>query len=105
MASSEANKALEQVWETLENAIQHSIERNEELDCCSSLYSFFQEYCDQKFHRGEISQREIELVLGMSEMWGAYVGDRVERQSLKFFYLEDCIAGGKQRKQPPIACD
>jgi len=35
------------------------------------------------------------LVLSMSEMWGAYVGDRVERQSLKFFFLEDCIESGK----------
>ena len=37
----------------------------------------------------------MELVLGMSQMWGAYVGDRVELQSLKYFYLEDCIEGGR----------
>ena len=37
----------------------------------------------------------MELVLSMSQMWGAYVGDRVELQSLKYFYLEDCIEGGR----------
>ena len=37
----------------------------------------------------------MELVLGMSEMWGAYVGDRVDLQSLKYFFLEDCIDGGR----------
>ena len=42
-----------------------------------------------------MTEREVEVVLGMSHMWGAYVGDRVERESLKYFYLEDCIAGGK----------
>ena len=26
-------------------------------------------------------------------MWGAYVGSPVERQSLKFFFLEECIEG------------
>lgn len=31
-------------------------------------------------------------------MWGAYVGDGVELQSLKFFYLEDCIEGGTYEK-------
>lgn len=42
-----------------------------------------------------MNQHEMELVLGMAEMWGAYVGDRVELQSLKYFYLEDCIEGGR----------
>ena len=58
-----------------------------------------------------MTARQAALVKGMGEMWGAvsslhsshhlafeliysqYVGDRVERQSLKFFYLEDCING------------
>ena len=44
-----------------------------------------------------MTAKERELVLGMSQMWGAYVGDSVDRQSLKFFFLEDCINGGKRR--------
>ena len=44
-----------------------------------------------------MTAKERELVLGMSQMWGAYVGDPVDRQSLKFFFLEDCINGGKQK--------
>ena len=31
--------------------------------------------------------------LGMAQMWGAYVGSPVQRQSLKFFWLEECIEG------------
>lgn len=44
-----------------------------------------------------MNTREVETVLGMSQMWGAYVGDHVEIQSLKFFYLEDCIEGGMHK--------
>lgn len=41
--------------------------------------------------------REDWFVIGMSQMWAAYVGDPVDRQSLKFFFLEDRINGGKQK--------
>lgn len=91
----EANKALKQVWEILQEAIQHSTDHSEEIPSSASLYSFFEDRCDRALKCGEMTRTEVELVLGMSQMWGAYVGDRVERQSLKFFYLEDCIEGGK----------
>ncbi|KAK5150390.1 hypothetical protein LTR16_012680, partial [Cryomyces antarcticus] len=29
----------------------------------------------------------------MAEMWGAFVGTSIQRQSLKFFWLEECIEG------------
>ncbi|KAL8724303.1 MAG: hypothetical protein Q9181_006892, partial [Wetmoreana brouardii] len=93
----EANKALKQVWEILEAAIEHSTKRSEKILPSASLYSFFQSWCDWHFESGYMTEREVELVLGMSQMWGAYVGDRVELQSLKFFYLEDCIEGGKHK--------
>ncbi|KAL8701655.1 MAG: hypothetical protein Q9201_004787 [Fulgogasparrea decipioides] len=91
----EANKALKQVWEMLEAAIEHSTKRSEKISSSASLYSFFQSWCDWHSECGYMTEREVDLVLGMSHMWGAYVGDRVELQSLKFFYLEDCIEGGK----------
>ena len=97
VSSSEANKALGQVWEILEVAIEHSTNCNEEIEFSASLYSFFQGCCDRAFQRGDMTEREVKLVLGMSQMWGAYVGDRVELQSLKYFYLEDCIAGGRHQ--------
>lgn len=59
------------------------------------LYSFFESWCGQAIQAGDMNDHEVELVLGMSQMWGAYVGDRVELQSLKYFYLEDCIEGGR----------
>lgn len=31
----------------------------------------------------------------MAEMWGAYIGDPVHRQSLKFAWMEECCGGGE----------
>ena len=44
----------------------------------------------------ERSKANRDLVLGVAQMWGAYVGDGVDRQSMKYFFLEDCIGGGKE---------
>lgn len=95
LAQSEANEALKQVWEILEEAMEHSKISSEQIDSAASLYTFFEAWCDRALQSGRMTGRQVELVLGMSQMWGAYVGDRVELQSLKYFYLEDCIEGGK----------
>jgi hypothetical protein len=94
--SDEANKALLQVWDILEKANAYSTGHSKEIASSKSLYNFFQDCCNQAILDGEMNDREVELVLKMSEMWGAYVGDRVERQSLKFFFLEDCVASGNR---------
>ncbi|KAL8805991.1 MAG: hypothetical protein Q9182_001648 [Xanthomendoza sp. 2 TL-2023] len=95
VGTADANKALKRVWEILETASEYSKKYGDKSDSSTSLYRFYQDWCSWAIQSGDIDQREAELILGMSQMWGAYVGDRVERQSLKFFYLEDCIEGGK----------
>ncbi|KAL9003287.1 MAG: hypothetical protein Q9180_009917, partial [Flavoplaca navasiana] len=92
--SPEANRALKQVWEILDLASEHSKSQGDDIHPAASLYSFFESSCESAVQCGDMTERERELVLGMSQMWGAYVGDGVELQSLKFFYLEDCIEGG-----------
>jgi hypothetical protein len=52
------------------------------------------------FFREEIPKvekdgRKQSLILEQAHMWGAFVGDSIERQSLKFFFLEECIDGGE----------
>ena len=37
--------------------------------------------------------RKRRLLLQEAEMWGAFVGGAIQRQSLKFFWLEECIEG------------
>lgn len=38
-------------------------------------------------------------------MWGSFVGDSIERQSLKFSFLEECIDGGEYLSSWPNYCD
>ncbi|KAL8748299.1 MAG: hypothetical protein Q9184_007418, partial [Pyrenodesmia sp. 2 TL-2023] len=97
LAQSEANKALKQVWEILEEAMEYSKNSSAQIDPAASLYTFFEAWCDRALKRGQLNGHEVELVLGMSQMWGAYVGDGVELQSLKYFHLEDCIEGGRHK--------
>ncbi|KAL8730231.1 MAG: hypothetical protein Q9166_004208 [cf. Caloplaca sp. 2 TL-2023] len=70
--SIEANKALKQVWEILEEASEYSKARGDELHPSASLYSFFEGWCDRAVQRSDMTKREMDLVLGMSQMWGAY---------------------------------
>ena len=95
VSSRDSNDALKQVWNILEAAIDHSTQYSANIHSSESLYDFFKSWCERECSRGRMTRQEVELTLGMSQMWGAYVGDQVERQSLKFFYLEDCIDGGK----------
>ncbi|KAL8650874.1 MAG: hypothetical protein Q9226_004962 [Calogaya cf. arnoldii] len=92
--SLEANQALKRVWEILDEASEHSKDQGDRIHPSASLYSFFEGSCSSAVQRGDMTERERELIIGMSEMWGAYAGDGVRSQSLKFFCLEDCIKGG-----------
>ena len=41
----------------------------------------------------EEAERKRRLLLREAEAWGAFVGGTTQRQSLKFFWLEECIEG------------
>lgn len=89
-----ANRTMKTVWDILEQGIEESKEKSHELPPDFSLFDYFRRTCDDRVRAGNMKPGERDLVLGMAQMWGAYVGDRVERQSMKFFFLEDCIDGG-----------
>ena len=93
MPSGRANDALATVWDILEKAIAYSNSTSDTIDASSSLYDYFVQHCNSMVQSGTMTKEDVELVLSMSEMWGAYVGEGVGRQSLKFFFMEDCIDG------------
>lgn len=88
-----ANLALSRVWGILEKAIQRSREESNSIDPGLSLYDEFANITQKDVENGEMSDYERHLVLEMAQMWGAYVGDGADKQSMKFFFLEDCIGG------------
>ncbi|KAL8778661.1 MAG: hypothetical protein Q9213_007309 [Squamulea squamosa] len=71
----EANQALKQVWEILDKASEYSTNQGDEVHPSTSLYTFFESSCDRAVKCDEMTERERELILGMSQMWGAYVDD------------------------------
>ncbi|ETN43653.1 uncharacterized protein HMPREF1541_02812 [Cyphellophora europaea CBS 101466] len=86
------------VWEGVVDAFRFSDEHGDAVPAERSLYEWFEERFTKLSHgwEGSEADREIKLrdVLNETHMWGPFVGDPIERQSLKFFWMEECIDGG-----------
>jgi len=78
------------VWDTLAKAFRYSDENSDSIDPNKSLMDYFREEIPKRTS----NTREISEILKMAQRWGAFVGDPIERQSLKFFFLEETIDGG-----------
>lgn len=84
------------VWDIIQDAFVYSNKSFAEIDERLSLFDFFKQKVVEKIPDSEDDfQKKRETVLQMSETWGTYIGSPVSRQSLKFFWLEECIEGGK----------
>jgi hypothetical protein len=84
-----ATKSAEFVWTTIEEAFEYSNQHGDSIPPERSLFDFIQE----KLEKTNFSDEDKRLCLDSCKLWGAYVGDPIERQSLKFFRLEECIDG------------
>ncbi|KIH86642.1 hypothetical protein SPBR_08270 [Sporothrix brasiliensis 5110] len=90
------------MWTIVEEAFVHSNTNCSTIDPGESLYDFFVQRLDAhvtpagadatEAEREAIS-RKRKLVLQMADFWGAFVGSPVGRQSLKYYWLEECIEG------------
>lgn len=89
--------ALSTVWRILENALNYSKTNTANIPIHKSLFHYFMTECASMVKRQIITPDDSQLILSMSEMWGAYIGAEVGSQSLRFFYLEDCIEDSKLR--------
>ena len=76
-------------------AFKYSNENCKAIPASRSLYDFFEEKAQEMFTDlpDEEAERKRLGLLQACEMWGAYVGSPVQQQSLKFFWLEECIEG------------
>ncbi|PLB40803.1 flavin monoamine oxidase family protein [Aspergillus candidus] len=84
-----ANKISEFLWASIEEAFEYSNAHKDTISPDRSLLDFFRERVDGS----DFTPEEKHLFIETSRMWGVYVGDGVDRQSLKFFCLEECIDG------------
>jgi hypothetical protein len=77
------------VWEIVAKAFQYSDDCFNSIDPQKSLMDYFKEEVPKR----ESDPAKIAELLKMAQRWGAFVGDPIERQSLKFFFLEETIEG------------
>ncbi|KAI9734593.1 MAG: hypothetical protein M1834_002194 [Cirrosporium novae-zelandiae] len=87
-----SEKALEYtslLWGIISDAFQHSNEHSASIPMEKSLLDFFREKVDEK----DLDQEDKDMIIDIAQMWGAYVGSPIEKQSLRFFWLEETIDG------------
>jgi len=96
LSVSDGTMCHELMWDIIKDAFQYSNEFGSEIPADRSLLDYFHEKVVEKIPETEPDfERKRRQVLQMSEFWGAFVGSPIERQSLKFFWLEECLDGGK----------
>lgn len=76
-------------------AFEYSERNQKTIDPWRSVYDFFAEKAEGVFTdlEEDVAKRKREMLLLSTQMWGAYVGSPVQRQSLRFFFLEETVEG------------
>lgn len=93
ISNEEARAGFEKVWSIISDAFKYSNEQCLSIRASVSLKDFFLEKL-----AGQSTPEERDLVLLLAKMWGSFIGDSWEEQSLKWFWLEECLDGGMSRR-------
>lgn len=93
-----AQRHYDLVWGMISDAFKHSHEKCASIPAETSLMDFFRSKAKEK----KLDDDTTRLVLQIARMWGDFVGEPIEKQSLKFFWLEECIEGGNAVQSEPI---
>jgi hypothetical protein len=97
MPESEATENTELVWMIIEQAMKYSNDESADIPADKSLHNFFEEKLEEILpslvESNDEEKRKRATILRMAEMWGAFVGSPIQTQSLKYFWLEECIDG------------
>lgn len=94
LSSDKARRYYEEVWELLDLAIKKSKEHGAELDDCVKMMDYFREEVGRRKGLPEKSKTYETLMLQIVEMWGAFMGNDCENQSLKNLWLDAGLEGG-----------
>ncbi len=92
----EASEYEDLLWDDLvAEAFKYSKAHQDSIDVDLSFADFLSEKVQSLFtdESAKEAERKRETLLRVAKMWGAYVGSPIERQSLRNFWLEECIEG------------
>ena len=85
-----AIRLFDLVWNIISDAFKYSNENCRKISPKRSLKDFFMERLPEYV----LEEDDRRLVLQIAEVWGAFIGDPWDNQSLKYFWLEECLDGG-----------
>ena len=85
-----ANELSEIVWGLIADGFKYSSKNCASIPPEKSLM----DYLKERVKANDLNEQSLKLVLLMARMWGDFVGEPIEKQSLKYFWLEECIEGG-----------
>ncbi|KAL8669192.1 MAG: hypothetical protein Q9168_006204, partial [Polycauliona sp. 1 TL-2023] len=85
----DGQKCSELMWTIIEEGFKYSNQGAESIPQDQSLLDFFKVKVKEK----NIPQVTADWVLEYCRSWGDYVGGHIDRQSLKYLWLEETLDG------------
>ncbi len=86
-----ALRLQELIWTFFKDSFVYSAEHGSENPTAASL----DQYVRKRIAECAVPDDDRELLAGLSEMWGNYTGDAIQRQSLKYSWTEVVCNGGR----------
>lgn len=94
LSTAEGERYSTMMWEIIGDAFKFSNAHSAEIDASESLLDFFKGEVKKRIPDSSADfEKQRYILLQMAELWGAFIGSPISRQSLKFFWLEECIEG------------
>ncbi|KAI1331819.1 FAD/NAD(P)-binding domain-containing protein [Xylariaceae sp. FL0255] len=82
------------MWDIIGDAFAYSNRNCKTIPAKDSLWDFFKREVEKRIPEGTQDwEQKRNIVFQIAESWGAFVGNHVVSQSLKYFWLEECIDG------------
>lgn len=85
-----ASELQELIWGLFKESFGYSTQHGAEIPRSASLYRYVRE----RIAGLDVSDDDRELLVHLSQLWGNYTGDPIQRQSLKYVWTEVVCGGG-----------
>ncbi|MCJ1309855.1 hypothetical protein MMC25_003516 [Agyrium rufum] len=89
MDNDKASQDFTKIWDIISDAFRYSNESCADISHGESLKDYFQKRLAVESAGVEYCAKVLEL----AEVWGSFIGDPFEMQSLKWFWFEECLDG------------
>ncbi|KAI0096070.1 FAD/NAD(P)-binding domain-containing protein [Nemania sp. FL0031] len=91
---SDAEGYSDMMWDIIGKAFTYSNRNSGTIGVNESLLDFFgKELVTRLPENSPDADKKRKIMYQIAEAWGAYVGNHIVSQSLKYFWLEECIDG------------